>query len=75
MDAQGLQTVVERLLDGEPLPGPLRAVPGNAIAHVGVGRPRGGDECGAPRSGATEGDGVAALAAPGTAEYEMRPMQ
>ena len=30
---------VEWLLDGEPLTGPLRAMPGNAVPHIAVGGP------------------------------------
>ena len=63
---------VERLLDGEPFPGPLRPMPGDAVSHVVVGGPGGGDESGARGCGAAEGDGVSALAAPGAAENEMR---
>ena len=66
---------VERLLDGEPFTGPLRAMPGNAVPHIAVGGPGGGDESRAHGSRAAEGDGVSALAAPGAAENEMRLVQ
>ena len=35
---------VERLLDGEPFTGPLRAMPGDAVPHIAVAGPSGGDE-------------------------------
>jgi hypothetical protein len=50
-------------------------MPGNAIPHVAVGGPGGGDESGAGGCRAAKGDGVSALAAPRAAENEMRLVQ
>jgi hypothetical protein len=50
-------------------------MPGNAVPHVTVGDPGGGDESGAGGRRAAKGDRVSALAAPRAAENEMRLVQ
>ena len=66
---------IERLLDGHPARGPVGAVPRDPRLHVPVERLGGGDErdaIGGER--ARERGRVSALAAPGAAQDEVRPV-